>query len=571
MKKKYLFKSLVFVLSVLTLALSFNCSSDESTEKAQAPKPLIDIVGSVFNFGQTDVLSYSESESIEVKGSNLVADLDIAASENYEISLDDSVFTSQVSISKTDAVSGNTTLYIRFAPLESSVGNANGTVSLSSSQADTVVIDLSGVGVSITPVINVSENSLNFEDTMLGQPSEPITYIVNGDNLVSEISLSVTGNFQVSLDNISFVNELQIPVINVNEDTTVYVRFTPDVLGDSSGIITLLNADSDSVEVSLEGNGVPVVHNYTTFDSQRIAFGGGHNQTETAVFNLHNDLTNIEAVKMYVKLRCPSGGCNAWDVFANIKVKDLESGDWYEIGRYITPYGIDNSALVRGFEIDVTDFKSLLQGSTELFARIETWGADGWELTVDFDYIEGTPDYPYYAVSKIVAYDDWSTSGVPYGVDASAFDLTKSVTVPSNSESTHLRTIISGWGHATPVDSDGRSCAEWCYRTHDVVINGSNQFTHDMGPIGCAANLVSSQAGNWQPDRAGWCPGMEVPVRTDQFSSSMAGSTFTYDYDFEDWTSDGGSTSGNGGSYYAISSFVIVKSNTVINKPTVID
>ena len=94
-----------------------------------------------------------------------------------------------------------------------------------------------------------------------------------------------------------------------------------------------------------------------------------------------------------------------------------------KLGRYITPYGVDNSALDRGFEIDVTDFKSLLEGNTELFARIETWGSDGWELSLDFDYVEGVPDYPYYAVSEVIGYDDWSTSGVVYGSDASAFDL----------------------------------------------------------------------------------------------------------------------------------------------------
>ena len=34
-----------------------------------------------------------------------------------------------------------------------------------------------------------------------------------------------------------------------------------------------------------------------------------------------------------------------------------------------------------------------------------------------------------------------------------------------------------------------------------------------MGPIGCGSNPISNQGGNWAPDRAGWCPGMVVPVR----------------------------------------------------------
>ena len=46
-----------------------------------------------------------------------------------------------------------------------------------------------------------------------------------------------------------------------------------------------------------------------------------------------------------------------------------------------------------------------------------------------------------------------------YGEDQSEFDMTKTITISDEVESTHLRTIITGWGHATPADSDGRRCA----------------------------------------------------------------------------------------------------------------
>jgi hypothetical protein len=342
-------------------------------------------------------------------------------------------------------------------------------------------------------------------------------------------------------------------------------------LGAQTGTISLVATGATTQTINLAGTGTAVRHNYQTFDNQRIAFGGGFNQTVTNTYPLHNNMSNIEQIMMYVELRCPTGGCNAWDVYANIKVKDAASGDFYEIGRYITPYGVDNSQLARGFEIDVTDFKSLLQGSTELYARIETWGSDGWELSVEFDYVEGTPDYEYYAIADVITYDAWSTSGVPYGttLDPTTWDLTKTVSIPANAEATQLRTIISGWGHATPVDSDNRPCAEWCFRTHNVKINGGNMFQHNMAPMGCSSNPVQPQSGNWTPDRAGWCPGMAVPVRKDTFGSAMGGSSFTFEYEDQNWTSDGGTTSGQTGAFYATSTFVVVKSSTPINKPTV--
>ncbi|OIQ30515.1 MAG: peptidase [Bacteroidetes bacterium MedPE-SWsnd-G2] len=337
------------------------------------------------------------------------------------------------------------------------------------------------------------------------------------------------------------------------------------MVGQISGVLSLQNTDAVTVELNLSGEGTPVVHNYITFNSERLAFGGGYNQGAAQTFNLHSDLSNIGTINMYVQLRCPTGGCDEWDVYANVQVKDVASGEWYELGRYITPYWNDNSQLERGFVFDVTDFKSLLTGAAELRIFTECWNDRGYEVTLDFDYIEGTPDYPYYAVSRVMQYNGNSLAGVPYGV-AHSFDLNKNIAVPANSENTHLRTVISGWGHATPNDSDGRPCAEWCYRTHDVLINGNQEFQHDLAPLGCASNPVNNQEpGNWEPDRAGWCPGMEVPIRIDEFATAMAGTSFDFEYDFEDWTSNGE----GGNAFYAISTYVVVKSNTPIEKPIV--
>jgi len=314
-----------------------------------------------------------------------------------------------------------------------------------------------------------------------------------------------------------------------------------------------------------------LTHNYKTFVKEHLAFGSGLSQSASKSFTMHNTTAEIEAVKMYVQLDCPTGGCNAWDVYAHIQVKDTDSGDWYEMGRFITPYGVDTHQLNRGFEIDVTDFKSLLTGNVELRAYIEVWGNDGWELSVDFDYIEGIPDYEFYSIAKVLQYNQNSLEGVIYGEDDSAFDLTKTVSIPVNAEETSLRTIITGWGHATPNDVDGRPCAEWCFRTHDVKIDGTTMFSHNMQPIGCGTNPISPQGGNWSPDRAGWCPGMAVPVRSNKFSTAMAGDSFDFEYDFEDWTNDLQSTANNIHAYNAISTYVVVKSNSQIVKPTVID
>ncbi len=414
------------------------------------------------------------------------------------------------------------------------------------------------------PSLTASLSSLSFEDTQVGQNSQLKSFTLSHANLSSDINLTTTSPFELSVDGSTFSTQLNLPVISTS--SLIFVRFIPDAINTFQENIVIQNTDiANDIVIALNGSGTPVIHNYLTFNRTRVAFGGGFNQTSVQSFNLHNDLSNIEAIKMYVKLTCPSGGCDEWDVYANVKVTDPVSGERYEMARFITPYWNDNSQLPRGFEFDVTDFKSMLTGNVELRIRTECWNAIGYEVSVDFDYIEGTPDYQYYGITRVLNYDNGSQAGVPYGV-AHTFDLTRSINIPSNAQSTHLRTIISGWGQASG-DPDGRTCAEWCYRTHSVSINGANMFQHNLGPLGCASNPASNQApGNWTPDRAGWCPGMEVPTRIDSFTSSMAGTTFTFEYGFENWTN---TTTDN--SFYPISTFVVVKSDTPISRAVVTD
>ncbi|WP_230935889.1 peptide-N-glycosidase F-related protein [Psychroserpens luteolus] len=565
MKTDY-FRKFVVVFSVLlSLFFVFNCSSDSSDEGSNSSNILI--TGSLNSFGEVNVESNSISQNIQVKGDNLNANLSISSTANFEVSLDDVNFSNQVTINKDIVNAGNQILYVRFSPSASALGVISGELSMQSNSATTRTLNVSGVGLSTAPVISINVSSFNFQDTPVAQQSASSTLFIDGNNLTSAIDLNVTEGFEISLDGTLFSDVQQIPSESVNDQTTLFVRFAPTALGNATGTLSLMSTGAETVEIALSGIGIPVVYNYLTFDKERLAFGGGFNQSATQTFNLHDDLTSIETIKMYVKLTCPNEGCDEWDVYANVKVKDNDSGELYELGRYITPYWNDNSQLERGFEFDVTDFKSLLTGSTELRIRTECWNARGYEVTVDFDYIEGTPDYPYYAISRVLAYDDWSSSGVPYGTTHS-LDLDKMVSIPANAESTHLRTIISGWGQASPAIA-GRTCAEWCFRTHDVKINGVNTFQHNMDALGCASNPVNNQEpGNWQPDRAGWCPGMVVPYRIDSFATNMAGSTFDFEYQYQSgWTND----AQNGNAFYATSTFVVVKSNTPINKPVVID
>ena len=425
------------------------------------------------------------------------------------------------------------------------------------------------------PSIIVDKTSLNFDDTMVSKSSSSSSILVESKNVNSSVEISVTDGFQISSDNLNFGNSL---TIDANQTKTVHVRFSPSKIQTYSGTIDIKNAEANDIKISLSGDGVRLKYNYKAFSKTRLAWGSGFSQSASQSFDLHNNNDNIEGIKMYIRLECPSGGCDPWDRFANILVKNSSTNQWYEMARHITPYGVGNSQLTRGLEVDVTDFKSLLSGNVELKIYAETWVASGWVISLEFDYLAGNPDYKYYQITPVIQFNRNSLSGVPYGgengntqIDKEKFDLTKTISVGSNIKSAHFRTIISGWGHATPADSDGRACAEWCFRTHKIKIDNVDKFSHYMGPIGCGNNPISNQGGNWAPDRAGWCPGMVVPLRLDKFDSDVSNTDINFEYYFQPWINNFAGTPGynNKNAYNAISTFIVLKSDQEIEPATI--
>ena len=425
------------------------------------------------------------------------------------------------------------------------------------------------------PTITVDKTSISFDDTMITKSSTTASVFIQSKNVESSVNVTSSEGFEISVNNLDFGNSL---TIDANESKTVYVRFSPSNLQDYNGSIDIENTQATNVKINLSGKGVQLRYNYKAFSNKRLAWGSGYSQAASQNFDLHNDNSNIESIMMYIRLECPSGGCDPWDRFANILVKNSDTNQWYEMARHITPYGVGNSVLDRGLEVDVTDFKSLLVGNVELKTYAETWVSSGWVISLEFDFLAGQPDYKYYQITPVIQFNNNSLSGVPYGgengvteLDETKFDLKKSISLGSNIKSAHFRTIISGWGHATPADSDGRACAEWCFRTHKIKIDNTDKFSHYMGPIGCSSNPITNQGGNWSPDRAGWCSGMVVPVRIDQFNLDISNSTIDFEYYFQPWTNNFVGTQGynNKNAYNAISSFIVLKSDQQIDAATI--
>lgn len=287
--------------------------------------------------------------------------------------------------------------------------------------------------------------------------------------------------------------------------------------------------------------------------------------TITDDFSFPDDISMYSEIYMHFHLSCPPGGCDPWDRFANIKVE--KNGVEYEIGRYVTPYANDWC----DWTLDVSAYRELLQGEVTLKSYIETW-SNGWEITVDFEFIEGVPDYAYARVENLwVDYFLIYGDTIFYSINLEELD----VNVPENAEQTIVRIVNTGHGQGNTLNA-----AEFSHMTHYLWVDGVDEFEQDHWKSDCDVNPCSPQAGTWQFARAGWCPGEEVtPWDRDITDLVTPGEEVALDYVLEPyfnscspWNPDcnDGQTCNectyNGGTHtqpnYKISSQIIFYSNT---------
>lgn len=187
----------------------------------------------------------------------------------------------------------------------------------------------------------------------------------------------------------------------------------------------------------------------------------------------------------------------------------------YEIGRYITPYGIGLDLGEEGWTwvYDVTDFAPLLKNQVEL-------EAGNWQELLDlkFVFIEGTPVREVKRVERL-----W---GGDFAL--STFEATvpeRTVEIEDGEEGFRLKATTTGHQFSNPTN-----CAEFCYKTQSVDVNGSTQYSWQIMQE-CSANPLYPQGGTWIFDRAGWCPGAPGTTYDLELTPFINGDSFTVDYD----------------------------------------
>jgi hypothetical protein len=303
----------------------------------------------------------------------------------------------------------------------------------------------------------------------------------------------------------------------------------------------------------------------TTFNGDVIDIGTIGSQWFYGTYELPQFTGAYNSIIADFAISCPSvsGGCDDWDRLAWIEVK-APNGDWMEIIRYITPYGVPCSQ-----SIDLMDFASILQGKVEFRMYIETWGTGGWKLDLDLNYKAGTPQYKYSSVEELW-HGDYSF-GNPTDLQPTG---AKNVAIESEVEAIWLRLVSTGhgWGN-----NNTGNAAEFYHATHHIHVDDISMYSQDLWQ-NCNPNPANctGQQGTWQYNRAGWCPGSMGMVFSYDLDSYLEEDTIKLDYIFQESYTDlchpnnpncvsGVTCSDCNASYnpyYRVGSYIIKYSNT---------
>ncbi|NNC83325.1 MAG: hypothetical protein HKN79_07085 [Flavobacteriales bacterium] len=327
-----------------------------------------------------------------------------------------------------------------------------------------------------------------------------------------------------SISEISFaVNGIDVPFTDHgNKHQTAW--WTPDSFGEHTLSVTATHSGGTEHTES-----VAFTITNTATDMSVAAFTDVWADSDDFAVEVEGELPSYVGAFNYIlgdlQIDCPPGGCDPWDRVSSIEVK-AHDGEWYQIIRYLTPYGVPCD-----HEIDMTDFMSLLQGKLHFRVNLGTQG-NGFLYSLNLDYTEGSPDYVYSTVEKL-----WNQT-YPFG-DMANLQPTEaySTDFPDGAEDAKIKMVSTGHGWG---ENNTGNAAEFHHDVHHIWVNGEQTFIQDNwnncdpNPDGC-----QPQNGTWYFDRAGWCPGaiaqfFDFPL-TDFVSEDLLDLEYIFDEDYQDF------------------------------------
>jgi len=372
------------------------------------------------------------------------------------------------------------------------------------------------------PVIN------NFMviNPMLHVPDIEARHPLDGDVYVPQLSKILLSTYStITYPELFSVSEVKFMI---NSETVPGQTFrnghfvgwwTPPGYGNYIIAIISTNNFGASSQKSVSINVVPAATNASVVVAQDIWLNPNHT-SETVVADLPSYLGAYSNISATLTLTCPpTGGCGEYDRVAWIEAKGHD-GYWYEIIRYITPFGKACTHTA-----DLTDYMSLLLGRTEFRLNCATLD-NGYKYKLTLNYTAGIPVYPYSIVHEV-----WNAI-YPFGDYANLQPVpVRTYTFPDDAVAAKMKLISTGHGW-DPTKNTGNA-AEFYNCTHHIWVNSVETFAqHNWNDCNPNPDGCEPQNGTYTANRAGWCPGSIAPWFGFDMTPYIAGQTVELKYVF---------------------------------------
>lgn len=277
---------------------------------------------------------------------------------------------------------------------------------------------------------------------------------------------------------------------------------------------------------------------------------------------LPSGTTTYNRILMLYTMGCASGGCSDWDYTTSIRV-DQKTGQFdstvssidtistnpliidtsyfvyeitkkIELGRVITPYGSYMRNGSNGYTpnwehtyvFDVTPYAQLLK-DTVAIAAVYSGYSSGFSATVDFIFIEGTPD------RDVLAFDQIYKGSKAYYNSTQFENWLTPAKLPINPSASQAELRFTPTGHGFV---NALNCAEFCNKKYFVKVDGTQIDQQEMWRDDCGMNPIFPQGGTWLYDRGNWCPGDEGIIYTHNLGNIVGKDSIEVNVDIEAYT-----------------------------------
>jgi hypothetical protein len=194
-------------------------------DRASVANPSFTVTGTLADFGSVDNGAVSTSQSFSVEGMDLSADILVTAPASFEVSLDNTTFSSTVDLVGDGGVLAATTVHVRFAPASGSNGEVTGSITVSTTNASDQSVAVSGTEAGNDEIMN----DLFFSEYV--EPNggnEKAIEIYNGTGAAVDLSDYMV---RVSHNGLGFGNDgdiYDLPLTGSIADKDVYVIYNAD-------------------------------------------------------------------------------------------------------------------------------------------------------------------------------------------------------------------------------------------------------------------------------------------------------------------------------------------------------